>query len=261
MSQNAPTLLALDFDGVLCDGLLEYFQVAWRAYCHFWKPDSDVPPAGLAEQFYPLRPVVETGWEMPVLLRALLTEVSEEKILANWQPIAQQILIDHNLDRTTIGATLDGLRDEWIATDLKSWLALHRFYPGVADRLRDLLNSPTQVFIITTKEGRFVEQLLQLEDLTLPRSQIFGKETQRPKADILRELQQLQPEATIWFVEDRLKTLEAIEKFPDLAPIQLFLADWGYNTETERQVGDRSERIHLISLSHFAGEFPAWIPQ
>jgi 3-deoxy-D-manno-octulosonate 8-phosphate phosphatase KdsC-like HAD superfamily phosphatase len=29
---SAPQTLALDFDGVLCDGLLEYFETAWRAY-------------------------------------------------------------------------------------------------------------------------------------------------------------------------------------------------------------------------------------
>gem|GEM_PF-4100580 len=30
MTIKTPTLIALDFDGVLCNGLIEYFQTAWR---------------------------------------------------------------------------------------------------------------------------------------------------------------------------------------------------------------------------------------
>ncbi|NET61482.1 MAG: HAD family hydrolase, partial [Symploca sp. SIO2E6] len=65
-------IIALDFDGVLCDGLLEYFQASWYTYCQVWNPDSQKPPEDLAQKFYPLRPVIETGWEMPVLVRALI---------------------------------------------------------------------------------------------------------------------------------------------------------------------------------------------
>ena len=52
---SSPDILALDFDGVVCDGLIEYFQTAWRAYCELFHPESAEPPEGLAERFYPLR--------------------------------------------------------------------------------------------------------------------------------------------------------------------------------------------------------------
>ncbi|MGI8932627.1 MAG: HAD family hydrolase, partial [Phormidesmis sp.] len=68
----SPQLIVFDFDGVICDGLIEYFQTAWKAYCQLFEPDSHQLPEGLAEKFYPLRPVVETGWEMPVLVQALV---------------------------------------------------------------------------------------------------------------------------------------------------------------------------------------------
>jgi len=38
-------LLAFDFDGVICDGLREYFQVAWRVYSDLW-PAPALAPAG-----------------------------------------------------------------------------------------------------------------------------------------------------------------------------------------------------------------------
>ena len=31
--KSSVQLIAFDFDGVICDGLLEYFQTAWQAYC------------------------------------------------------------------------------------------------------------------------------------------------------------------------------------------------------------------------------------
>ena len=58
-----PALLALDFDGVICDGMQEYFESAWGAYRRLRPAASSRPPAGLFEQFARLRPIVETGWE------------------------------------------------------------------------------------------------------------------------------------------------------------------------------------------------------
>ena len=81
---TSPQILALDFDGVLCDGLLEYFETAWRAYCQVFEETLPNPPAGLADRFYPLRPVVESGWEMPLVLRALLGGIADEAILTHW---------------------------------------------------------------------------------------------------------------------------------------------------------------------------------
>jgi phosphoglycolate phosphatase-like HAD superfamily hydrolase len=258
-----PTILALDFDGVICDGLIEYFQTAWRTYCHCWQPSDNTPPDGLAEQFYRLRPVVESGWEMPLVLRSLLLGTSEADILTHWGAIARDLVAAEQLVPAALGAAVDRIRDEWIAADLDHWLAQHRFYPGVIERLHQLLHSSVQVVIITTKEGRFVQQLLQQQNLALASSQIFGKEVQQPKAQTLRDLLQTSTakagdRPSIWFIEDRLKTLQAVDRQPDLLPVNLFLADWGYNTPSDRAMAAQSDRIQLLSLAKFAQDFSAW---
>lgn len=263
MSTSAPRVLALDFDGVLCDGLLEYFQTAWRTYCHLWAPTHSVASEAIAEQFYQLRPVVETGWEMPVLIQAILLEIPAAKIFDDWPAIAPQILLESHLSAVQVAATLDQVRDEWIATDLSSWLALHRFYPGVIARLKQFLAEAVQPVIVTTKEGRFVEQLLQEQGIELAPNQIFGKEVQRPKHQILRELlaaaeYQLQDTTELWFIEDRLKTLQSVQKQPDLGGVRLYLADWGYNTATERSIALQDDPIQLLSLAQFSQDFAAW---
>jgi hypothetical protein len=243
---NSPNVLALDFDGVICDGLREYFQTAWKAYAQIWQVDAP-PNMVIAPKFYRLRPVIETGWEMPVLIRALVKGVSEEEILQDWVTIATRIVSDDHLKPLDISTAVDSIRDHLIATDLENWLAEHGFYDGVIDRLRTILASSTHFFIISTKEG------IELSD-----SQVYGKESKRPKPQILTELKQSY-EGSIWFVEDRLKTLQAVEKQETLQDVELFLADWGYNTEAERSQAKKSDRVHLISLLQFGQDFSNWI--
>lgn len=255
-----PTVLALDFDGVLCDGLREYFRTSWQAYCNLWQPIKQEPPNGLAESFYRLRPVVETGWEMPLLLHALLQGVSEAAVLQDWAAIAQQLVATEQLHPAALIAEVDGIRDQWIASNVTSWLAEHRFYPGVCDRLKATLQTDTQVAIISTKEGRFIQQLLVQQGIDLTDLQLFGKEVKRPKSEILFELMQVfGSDAIFWFVEDRLETLQSITKKPELDTVQLFLADWGYNTSRDRDQTVNDARIQLISLDQFAGDFAGWL--
>ncbi|PSB08841.1 haloacid dehalogenase [filamentous cyanobacterium Phorm 46] len=261
MTNNLPNILALDFDGVICDGLIEYFQIAWRSYCQIWKPAETKPDPDLALSFYRVRPAIESGWEMPLLIRALLTGITQEQILREWPEIVPHLLTENNLKAQSVGAMLDGLRDNWIAEDLPGWLSLHRFYPGIADRLQSLQESAVKVAIVTTKEGRFVRELLQLAGVQIPSELIFGKEYNKPKHQILREfLAASGKDATIWFVEDRLKTLLSVKQQPDLSQVRLFLADWGYNTLAERESMAQNPPVQLLSLSQFAGDFGDWLP-
>lgn len=257
---SVPAVLALDFDGVVCNGLKEYFQTAWKAYCQIWKLTNCAPSEDLAHSFNLLRPVVETGWEMPVLLRALNLGFEKNEIFQNWSAIASQIVTEDGLKPLELSQTVDAIRDEWIATDINSWLVEHEFYPGVIDRLQEILNSSTKFLIISTKEGRFIQQLLQGQGIELSAQQVYGKESKRPKYQILQELKEKYGEdAVIWFVEDRLKTLEAVKQQPKLEDATLFLADWGYNTAAERQEAGRDDRIHLLSLTQFGQDFSAWL--
>lgn len=260
MSTDTPTILALDFDGVICDGLLEYFQTAWRTYCQIWQPENLTPPPDLPEKFYRLRPVIETGWEMPVLIRVLLLGISESKILHDWSTVLHQCVDAENLQPTDVGQRVDQIRDEWITQDLESWLALHRFYPGVIERFQRILETPTQVFIVTTKEGRFAKQLLQQQGIKLSEDRIIGKEIKRPKHKTLRELINgfTGDFCSLWFVEDRLNTLLSVEQQSDLAQVRLYLADWGYNTAAHRDEVRNYRRIQLLSLSEFVQDFSTW---
>ena len=139
-------------------------------------------------------------------------------------------------------------------------MSLHSFYPGVIAKLNEVIASDLQFFIVTTKEGRFVKQLLKQQGIELADHQVIGKESRRPKYETLRLIRDNAAGSNhIWFIEDRIHALNLVKEQPDLQSIELFLADWGYNTEAERNlaIGDRD--INLISSAQFIQDYPNWL--
>ncbi len=240
-------LVALDFDGVVCNGLREYFQTSWRVYLKLWNPAGQPPSAGVEQAFYNLRPVVESGWEMPVLIHALESGFSESEIIQNWTNISLELLHHHDIDPRSVGALVDETRDRWIVDDFGDWLSYQTFYPGMLEYLAQC----DRFVIISTKEGRFIRALLNQGGIRLKDDQLYGKERQQPKHEILRQLKPHYPK--IIFIEDRYKTLQTVAKHADLDEIDLLLADWGYNLESEREEARRSDRIKLVSIAEFTG--------
>ena len=199
---------------------------------------------------------------MPILLRALVLGISEAEILQDFQAIALRIIKSAGLEKQTVVKQLDGVRDHWINHNLDDWLSLHRFYPGVIKQLGKIVDSEIELYIVTTKEGRFVKQLLQQQGIEIPRAQIIGKESKRPKYETLRILrdkhQQLAEKIAITFVEDRLKALQQVALQDDLKFVRLFLADWGYNLESDRLAASGNERIQVLSLENFQQDPATW---
>ncbi|MFN9175447.1 MAG: HAD family hydrolase [Synechocystis sp.] len=263
MSVPLPTLLALDFDGVICDGLLEYFQSTKLAYQQIWTDGSGLDLDSQADAFYQLRPVIESGWEMPLLLRALMLGLDQTNIQQNWTAIAKALQAQEGVNKAQLGPAIDHVRDRWIQQNLDQWLALHRFYPGVLDQLNNWLTTknPPFLYIVTTKEGRFVQRLLHSHGVNFPTDQIIGKEIQQPKFKTLQQLLQKHhcPGDRLWFVEDLLKTLTSVAQHPGLEQVQLFLADWGYNTAAIRSTLQSQNRFHLLALPQFTGKLDHWI--
>jgi len=265
---TAPRILALDFDGVVCDGRPEYFETAWQAYVAAWpKPAlTATRPDAIAARFSELRPLIESGWEMPLMVHALLAGVGDDalKDRAAWLQAAPGLMKPSGVSAETLGRALNKVRDDWFARDPASWVALHRFYPGVPAAMAALLGGPTEVVIVTTKAERFARALLASADPRLAPVTVIGREPGKPvpKPDILRRLADragLGADAVgLWFVEDMLETLESTAERPELAGVRLFLCDWGYNVAADRAHAARHRRIRVLSLAQFAGPLDAW---
>ena len=62
----------------------------------------------------------------------------------------------------------------------------------------------------------------------------------------------------VWFVEDRLKTLQSVSQQPGFDKVQLYLADWGYNTASAQAIAAKDPKLKLLSLEQFNQDFSAW---
>jgi phosphoglycolate phosphatase-like HAD superfamily hydrolase len=258
---TAPTLLALDFDGVICDTVREGCRSAWQVCREFVPLNGDAPPPEIAALFVRLRPVVEHGWEFPVLALAILDGIPEARIWDAFQTECRaQVLEKYRVTPRELAARFDAVRDRTIARSLDDWLADQWLYPGMAERLRAILAAGIATYVVTTKEGRFAHTLLQTHGVVMPIERVWGKERARSKPALLRVLAGLHGVAyrDLWFVEDRLKTLQAVARETDLADVGLYLALWGYVMPTDGADAAGDPRVVPLTLERFCGDFAGW---
>ena len=259
----APDILALDFDGVCCDGMREYFETSRRTHAAVW-PAEPTPAAAAFDAFATLRPVILSGWEMPVLLRAIAQGRPRADVLGDWERVREQVLAAAPgagptlVDR--LGQTLDRVRRESIASDPGAWLDLHSPY-GKLEELRRLVAAPARAVLVTTKEGEFAR--LILDRWAVRFADVQGKEAGVHKCLNLRGLIDAWVAAhgrrpRLVFVEDRLETLQHVTTHPDLDDVALFLAAWGYNTEAARATAAADPRIRLLTLEQFRRGTASW---
>ena len=265
--QLKPGLLALDFDGVICDGIDEMVESSWRTLAEV--TGLDLPAARrpeLASRFAALRPAIESGWEMVVLL-GVLTERSasgdvELRDGKRWAEVRDVYIKGRALTSGVIARTFDRVRDRWIARDERDWLERHRFHPGVALWLRRLLENGQLVYVISTKSKPFLEALFAWQRVPLRSDRVIGRtEPKREKWDVLRELGASHGVTlgNVWFVEDRLATLLDLQRHAvDFATARLFLAEWGYVFRDRDPAAARAAGIPVLTLAQMTSPFDHW---
>jgi hypothetical protein len=199
-----------------------------------------------------------------MLLRALLHGYEPAVIQQNWEAVRDALARTETPEgkalRTTLTNALDEIRRAWIAAAPDDWLALNAPYCPLDD-VRRLLAQPEHVALVTTKEGEFARGVLGHWGVHL--TDIQGKEAGTHKCDNLRALI-ARYETThgrrpaLWFVEDRLETLQHVTTHPDLDDVALFLTTWGYNTPEARASVQEDGRIRLLDLEQFRDGLASW---
>lgn len=226
-------LYALDFDGVICDSAVETGITGWKAASQIWSDMQGPAPSVLIEQFRLLRPIIETGYEAILAMRLLHLGNSVDSIYSSYADKTQALLAQAQVTTDDLKKLFGQTRDTWIADDLADWVAMNPLFSGVAEKLQQL-GQRHSWFIITTKQERFVKQILQANAIELADQAIYGLDRNLSKVEVLKNLLNQQPEQAIYFVEDRLPTLLNVAKQPELASVKLIFALWGYNTEADK---------------------------
>ncbi|BEV36034.1 HAD family hydrolase [Synechococcus sp. M16CYN] len=215
-------LVVFDFDGVIVDGMAEYWWSAWHSSCSLGAVLSDFSPDSVPETFRLLRPWVHYGWEM-VLLAAELPRLDMQLWMTSYEEQQRRAMARRCWHPKQLQTTLEQIRQNAIRYNCMAWLALHRPFPGVIERLQSLDNEKTDWSILTTKSEAFATKLL--ENLGLKPWHLDGREAGE-KPEVLRRLQSHR--LLYALVEDRRATLETICSISGLKVINCLLARWGY---------------------------------
>ena len=136
-------------------------------------------------------------------------------------------------------------------SDRAGWVALHRPFEGVPERLARLEEEGVAWSVLTTKGRDFTAELLDAFQLRPVR--LDGRES-GPKPEVLLRLRR--EWALKGFVEDRRATLEVVLETPGLEGLKCFLADWGYLRPADRE--GLPEGLDLLSTSKFAAPLAIW---
>jgi phosphoglycolate phosphatase-like HAD superfamily hydrolase len=226
-------VLALDFDGVLCDSAGEAFVVAVRSFDVSF-PEHALGPGAEASADLFAR-VVET---MPLGNRAEDYAVAL-LALARSQPLPDQADYDAfyaGLDRERLRSfhkRFYRVRAAWAEAEPAGWIARLGLYPGIPELLRRRAGD-VRLAIATAKDRASVRAILAAHGVgdLFPEGSVLDKEVGEKKhthvALLAAQLDCAPAEVT--FVDDKLNHLE------DVATLgaRCVLAAWGYNGARER---------------------------
>lgn len=264
---GGPPVFALDFDGVVTDSVDELYDTAFLAAKQLWPTLFQrwtAMPDWLRHSTREVRPVLETGFEGVLMVRILVDAYAASdddpadslatavaKMLEDWNPETMALSMRQSgVTKAQVLEVFSGCRDDMMTNDKEGWLNSTPLYAGVADAMRGI---PGPVFIITTKEQRFAQTILQHYGVHLPDDHVYGLGMYRTKLEVLEDLAG-RPEHkghTIHFVEDRYKTLEAIHPQLHGLNVRLYLATWGYNTPAVREAAKAAGIATLLDLTGF----------
>lgn len=252
MAGSRQPIVALDFDGVVCDSARETALSAWYAGREFWPGwDTPLPPAAYSERFLRVRPWLETGYQAIVMMRMIADGLPEAEFAEHLAEHCRRVLADLRLGRDDLVRRFGQARDEWIRRDAAGWMAAHDFYPGVIAALQ-AARARADLYVLTTKQERFARALLESRGLVLPADRLFGLDRGRSKEAILATLVTGAAAApAVHFVEDRAETLRRVLATPALAAVRLYYASWGYGTAADLAWARGEARVRVWALNEF----------
>ena len=263
---NDDRLFLFDFDGVVCDSCDECTVSALRTLQKLGAIEDEkmeYPPKWLFDKMREIRPAIEVGWQIPVLLSVFLEQretpnpMSVEEIISSYQELVDQWLAKRGKTEQDMIDAFGAVRDAWIQEDLPSWLDINTFYSGVPDSLE---NCGGEGILVTTKQQRFAIALCRhagVSKKALPDDKIYGLGQYKNKADVIVNRMtkgNYKPENTLFF-EDRWPTLAKCLKDVRLGGVKLHLCAWGYVAESELALAKAEPRVEVLSLEDFSCMF------
>ncbi len=213
-------LLCLDFDGVICDSVLECLVSSWLAY---YRELADFQPShvptGLRSNFTALRPFIRSGEDY-----ILIQEMLDKKVLIkSQQDFDSHISAAGAKQMKRFKELFYKAREELVERDRGYWLSLNPIYPHMEGTLRRLAGRK-ELHIVSTKRASFIAEILTSRGIAFPLGQIHYA-SNIEKIDIVETLLVESGLERSVFVDDQI---DHLRREGMSSGIDSKLAAWGY---------------------------------
>lgn len=213
-------LVFLDFDGVICNSVLECLYSATIAYySKYLKVQLPSLPLSFKERFVRYRPFIRTGEDYVVLADLVARGVEIHKQEEFDQELQSYPVESLSLFRDLFYQT----RRELIAHDFLHWMRLNPLYSGVKEPLQEVAQDPS-VYILSTKVSDLIHKILLYHGIDWPEQRILYSHT-ITKKEIIGSILASTGDSQAAFLDDQLDHLRVAMEDNRISP---FLAGWGY---------------------------------
>jgi phosphoglycolate phosphatase-like HAD superfamily hydrolase len=241
-------LFITDFDGVICDSVIECLLVTHNAYHTLHSPtfqrslSLEAIPLERQRQFRALRPYLKGAEDFVPMYMAI-----EKQVSITSQPVFNNYRTQHEAQFLTYQKAFYAERDYLQRHEKDLWLRLNPLFDGIRDTLL-ACKSFDRIHILTTKRQQDVVAIFDYQQVPFPADHIFYmKAAGKPQKllDLLQEHDAIPQESV--YIEDQVDFL-VMSKARDIGS---YLVEWGYVSEEQKALA-RQHAIPVIGTKKFA---------
>lgn len=212
-------LLALDFDGVICDSVEE----AWQSSLACARAEGLPAAPGSAadrERFRQLRPLIAEGADFLIIQEVLGLPPSAAGDIVEFRQRKARLAAE---DYVRLRDLLASFRRGRMRADFPDWVRLHALYPAVRELLIRL-QGDSRLLIVSTKQADIIAAILDHFAVRIAPGQVCYSGAER-KVDLIRSHADRRriPSDSVLFVDDQPDHFRG-----DRRGLVCRLADWGY---------------------------------
>jgi phosphoglycolate phosphatase-like HAD superfamily hydrolase len=235
--------LALDFDGVIADGLNECILVTWNGY--YEKQLEDFSLAGLAkipdwfiERFTHCRNFAKHLGHFAVAIfdrdTPIQTQTDYERLYLSLDPLeVESFVAKVNEYRAMARTHRESL-----------WLDQHTLYPHIQAFLQNL---EVPLYIVSAKDRDSIIKILARAGIQVTPRQVFGEQRNKPVAlKAIQRYENVHPEE-IFFLDDNIINVIDVQQ----AGYGAYWALWGYRADHHLDLA-RQHQITSLTLEQLS---------
>jgi HAD superfamily hydrolase (TIGR01509 family) len=237
--QGLQKIFALDFDGVIADGLNECLLVTWNGYYdlevkNFSREGLANIPASFIKRFTHCRNFAKHLGHFAVAIfdmdTPIRTQEDYERLYLSLDPIEVEIFVKKvNEYRTKAKQERELL-----------WLEQHTLYPNIQSFLKGL-DAP--LYIVSAKDSDSIIKILAKTGIKLDPHQVFGEQRNKPAALKAIQLEHSVRPDEIFFLDDNIINVIDVKQ----AGYSAYWAVWGYQAEHHWELA-RQHQVASFSL-------------